>query len=296
MKTYTVAMFPGQGAQFQGMGRNLFDKYEYHMRLAQQVLGYSLVQVCEGESHVLNRTEFTQPALFVINILHYLDNLEKHGTDVEIFVGHSLGEYCALFAAGAFSFETALSIVQERGRCMALCSEGAMAAVIGLKLAQVESLLADSELHDLTIANFNSPTQFIISGDQSELSQFQEKVLKAKGIFHPLPVNGAFHSKRMASIARKFKDFLERVEIYSLKAPVLSNVTADYYPVNNREQFIDLLVKQLSYPVRWQQCMEKLYSDKPISDEPIIGFEYGPKPVVGPLAKKILGEHITLMN
>ncbi|MCC8366062.1 acyltransferase domain-containing protein [Xenorhabdus sp. PB61.4] len=296
MKTCTVVMFPGQGAQFQGMGRNLFDKYEYHMRLAQQVLGYSLVKVCENEPNVLNKTEFTQPALFVTNILHYLDGLEKHGTEAEIFVGHSLGEYCALFAAGAFSFETALSIVQERGRCMALCSEGAMAAVIGLKLERVESLLADSEFPDLTIANFNSPTQFIISGSQSELSQFRNSVLKAKGIFHPLQVNGAFHSKRMESIAREFKSFLESVEIYSLKAQVLSNVTADYYPCNNRDQLIDLLVKQLSHPVRWQQCMEKLYSDKFISGKPIFGFEYGPKPVVGPLAKKILGEHITLMN
>ncbi|PHM28000.1 ACP S-malonyltransferase [Xenorhabdus budapestensis] len=291
MKTCTVAMFPGQGAQFQGMGRNLFDKYEYHMRLTQQVLGYSLVQVCEGETRVLNRTEFTQPALFVINILYYLESLEKHGTNIEIFVGHSLGEYCALFAAGAFSFETALAIVQERGRCMALCSEGAMAAVIGLKLEQVESLLADSKLRDLTIANFNSPTQFIISGDKSELSQFKEKVLNAKGIYHPLQVNGAFHSKRMANIAEEFKGFLERIDIFPLKASVLSNVTADFYPLNNREQLIDLLVKQLSYPVRWQQCIEKLHADKHI-----IGFEYGPKPVVGPLAKKILGERITLME
>ncbi|REF27965.1 hypothetical protein BDD26_2806 [Xenorhabdus cabanillasii] len=133
--------------------------------------------------------------------------------------------------------------------------------------------------------------QFIISGDKSELSQFKEKVLNVKGIYHPLQVNGAFHSKRMASIAEEFKGFLEHVDIFPLKAFVLSNVTADFYPLNNREQLIDLLVKQLSYPVRWQQCMEKLHSDKHI-----IGFEYGPKPVVGLLAKKILGERITLME
>ncbi|OWO82537.1 hypothetical protein B5C26_09140 [Photorhabdus luminescens] len=291
MKTCTVAMFPGQGAQFQGMGRNLFDKYEYHMRLAQQVLGYSLTQLCEGETNVLDRTEFTQPALFVVNILHYLESQEGHGFDAEIFVGHSLGEYCALFAAGAFSFETALSIVQERGRYMALCSEGAMAAVIGLKLEQVEDLLATSKFSDLTIANFNSPTQFVISGDKVELSQFKDRVLNAKGIYYPLQVNGAFHSKRMVSIAEKFKNFLEYVDIYPLKAPVLSNVTADFYPLNNREQLIDLLIKQLSYPVRWQQCIEKLPLDKHI-----IGFEYGPKTVVGPLTKQILGERITLMK
>ncbi|WP_319925454.1 ACP S-malonyltransferase [Xenorhabdus littoralis] len=291
MKTCTVAMFPGQGAQFQGMGRDLFDKYQYHMRMAQQVLGYSLAEVCKSETDILDRTEVTQPALFVINILDYLESLEKQGIRAEIFVGHSLGEYCALFAAGAFSFETALSIVQERGRCMALCSEGAMAAVIGLKREQVEDLLSASNFSDVTIANFNSPKQFVISGDKVELSQFKESVLKAKGVYHPLQVKGAFHSKRMASISGRFKQFLENSHIYPLNAPVLSNVTADFYPLDNRDQLIDLLVKQLSSPVRWQQCIEKLPADKNI-----IGFEYGPKNVVGPLAKQILGERITLMK
>jgi len=291
MKTFAVSMFPGQGAQLQGMGRDLFEKYEYHLRSAQRVLGYSLVQLCEGKIGDINSTEFTQPALFVVNILHYLDSLEKQEPLPEAFLGHSLGEYCALFAAGAFSFSTALALVQERGRCMALCSEGAMAAVIGLPLEQVEHLLFTSNFSDLTIANFNSPTQFVISGDGVELLRFKQTVLQQKGIFYPLPVKGAFHSNRMACVAERFKTFLQQADIYPLKVPVMSNVTAGVYPQNDREQLIDLLVKQLSSPVRWQQCIENL----PVNKQ-ILCFEHGPKPVLGQLAKQILGERITLMK
>lgn len=291
MKTFTVSLFAGQGAQFHGMGRSLFDKYEYHMRAAHQLLGYSVAQLCAGEIFDLNNTAYTQPALFVVNILHYLESLDNQGAVSEAFIGHSLGEYCALFAAGAFSFETALTLVQQRGRCMAQCPAGAMAAVTGLPREQVESLLETANFSDLTIANFNSPTQFIISGDSGQLQLFHNSVLEKHGRFYLLPVSGAFHSRHMTGIAGEFKKILQQADIYPLHYPVLSNVTGEMYPQNDREQLIELLVKQLSHPVRWQQCIENLPADSQI-----LAYEHGPKPVVGPLAQQILGERITLMN
>lgn len=285
MKKCVVSVFPGQGSQFTGMGIELFKKYEYHTRLAEQTLGYSLTKLCEGDFGQLSETQFTQPALFVVNILQYLDDTENQAGTPDILAGHSLGEYCALFAAGAFSFATALKIVQERGRLLASCKSGTMAAVLGLPRAEVETLIRKSSLSSLSISNINAPTQHVISGDRDEVPLLEPLVVNAGGSFYPLNVSGAFHSGRMQDIANSFRTFLSKVQVFPLKIPVLSNVTAEPYPMSRPEQVIDLLVRQLYSPVLWQQCMERIPGSN------VIMFrEHGPKNVLTNLARQILSD------
>ncbi len=285
MRVQTISVFPGQGSQFVGMGLELFRKYRHHDNLAKKILGYSLSDLCNGATGDLMQTSFTQPALFVVNVLQYLEDLDCFEKRADMFAGHSLGEYCALFAAGAFDFETALRVVQERGRLMASCQGGKMAAIKGVDRSTVESLIEDSPQNSIAISNINSPLQHVVSGTEEDIVAFEEYVLKAGAGFYVLDVSGAFHSQAMAEIAEQFQQYLSGVEIFPLKVPVLSNVTAEFYEMDRRDHVVELLVKQLYSPVQWQQCMENI----PECGE-IVFREHGSKPVLTKLAQQIFPE------
>ena len=157
-------MFAGQGSQYKGMGKELFSKYKAETQLASDILQYDLEALCVHDAdRNLIKTQFTQPALYVVNYFRYKELNETP----DFLLGHSLGEYNAILAAGGFDFETGLRIVQKRGALMASASGGSMAAVVGVKIDELEKLMSNPKYSDLDIANFNTPVQTVISGPKT---------------------------------------------------------------------------------------------------------------------------------
>ena len=248
-------MFPGQGSQVRGMGRELFDRFPRAVAAAEAELGYSLRQLClEDPDGLLSRTSHTQPALFVVSALALLARRADAGRGPDIFVGHSLGELVALFGAGAYDFATGLRLVRERGRLMSLATGGAMAAVIGLDQERVAAVIARGAL-PVDIANLNLADQIVVSGEATAIERAAASFAEAGARVVRLNVSGAFHSRHMRDAAREFAAFVTGLDLRPLQASVISNVTARPYP---REDYGDLLVRQLSEPVRWHQSMRWL--------------------------------------
>jgi malonyl CoA-acyl carrier protein transacylase len=161
----SIWVFPGQGSQHKGMGEALFARFPDLVNEADEVLGYSIRELClEDLNGVLGETEFTQPALFVVSALGLLAQREDGLAAPQCYAGHSLGEFAALFAAGAFDFATGVALVKERGRLMSTAPRGAMAAVVGLTQARVAELIAGSAFNGIDIANVNCAQQIVISG------------------------------------------------------------------------------------------------------------------------------------
>ncbi|HVI45851.1 MAG TPA: ACP S-malonyltransferase [Chitinophaga sp.] len=254
-------IFPGQGSQVKGMGEHLFDRFPELTAIADRVLGYSIKELClENSRRLLNRTDYTQPALFVVNALSYLKLKEETGYVPDYFAGHSLGEYNALFAAGAFDLETGVRLVQRRGMLMAAESGGGMAAILGLAAADITKFLALNNLSTIDVANFNVPTQTVISGKTTDIDHARKLFLEQyKGqdqvSFVPLNVSAAFHSRYMREAQHTFTDFLQTFRFAALQAPVVSNATAALY---KDEEIHQLLTKQLSSPVMWLDSMQYL--------------------------------------
>src|SRR5437762_401122 len=166
----TVFLFPGQGSQRKGMGNTLFDEFKEAIASADEILGYSIKELCLHDPHQqLGKTQFTQPALYVVNALSYLKKMKETGQAPDYVAGHSLGEYSALFAAGAFDFETGLRLVKKRGELMSQAIGGGMAAVIGFTLEQVDQVLKECGLTGIDIANYNTPTQIVIAGLKADI-------------------------------------------------------------------------------------------------------------------------------
>lgn len=162
MKVY---VFPGQGSQSKGMGQGLFDKYPELTSKADKILGYSIKKLClEDPDENLRYTQYTQPAIYTVNALMYLNKIAKTGEKPSFVVGHSLGEYNALYAAGVIDFETGLKIVKKRGELMSRAKGGGMAAVIGLREEEVRDVLKENGIESIDIANINSCSQIVISG------------------------------------------------------------------------------------------------------------------------------------
>ncbi len=253
----TTYVFPGQGSQVKGMGSTLFPEFPELVQKANTILGYSVVALClEDNADQLNKTHYTQPALYVVNALTYLKKLKATGKKPDYVAGHSLGEYSALFAADVFDFETGLKLVQKRGELMSETRDGKMAAVIGLKSDTVQSLLEKNNLSTVSIANYNSFTQVVISGPKDDIDAAQPLFEKAGvKLFIPLKVSGAFHSPLMGEAQQRFTDFLRGFTFASPAIPVIANVNAQPYQPNEVQSN---LAHQITYPVQWTRSIEYL--------------------------------------
>ncbi|MDC0707421.1 ACP S-malonyltransferase [Stigmatella sp. ncwal1] len=274
-----IFVFPGQGSQKVGMGAELFREFPQEVAFADAILGYSIEELCLKDSEKrLHRTEFTQPALFVVNALAYLHAVERNGTRPDFAAGHSLGEYNALFAAGAFDFITGLRLVQRRGQLMGRADGGTMAAVVGLSPEQVEQCLRVGGNDEVDIASLNAPEQTVISGAASAFERV-EAALTAAGAREVvrLRVSAAFHSRYMKKAEAEFASFLSQFEFSSLDFPVVSNLHAALYAP---DQIHACLAGQISKPVRWTETIQ-LLARQP---EPVFE-ELGPSKLLTPLIK-----------
>lgn len=275
-------LFPGQGSQKLGMGADLFSLFPELLAEADHILGYSLLELClHDPQQQLNNTAFTQPALYVVNALHYLQKLnESEGKKPDYFLGHSLGEYNALWAAGVFDFATGLTLVQKRGQLMSQALNGRMAAVIGLSSQQVNSVLIKNQLSDLAIANFNSYQQQVLSGPAASIEQAKEHFIQAGArMYLPVAVNGAFHSTLMLDARLEFSEFLKSVHFAAPEIPVIANLTALPYQEDEVRQTLAL---QMDNPVQWLQSIRYLTR---LSESEFI--EVGPGKVLANLITRI---------
>ena len=283
-----VIVFPGQGSQKKRMGKELFDKYTTLTTTASDILGYSIKTLClEDPDNQLGQTQFTQPALFVVNALTWLEIKENLNQQPAFFAGHSLGEYNALFAAGAFDFETGLKLVKKRGELMALSKGGGMAAVIGLDEQTIKTIFTENNFNNIFIANYNSPSQIVISGQDSEIVQ-AEPVFKSSGakLYVKLKVSGAFHTHFMDVAYKEFSNYISKITTNELTLPVISNVTAQ--PHENTK-IADLLCQQLISPVKWTESIQLLMA-KGVDDFQ----EVGPGKVLTKLIEQIKKEFTPL--
>ena len=266
----TAFLFPGQGAQVVGMGKDVAQTWPVAddiFQKANEIVGYDLTEVCfEGPAEKLNSTTISQPGIFVTSaaILEVLKSESLIGTP-DITAGLSLGEYTALYAAGIISFADALVLVQKRGQAMqaaADASKGSMVSIIGLdedKIAQLCSKAAQGEL--LKAANFNCPGQIVITGTVSacqRAAEMAEEFGAMKAII--LEVAGAFHSEMMNPAAQALAEAIKQANIAEIgNVNVIANINAEYY--SDSAQISQGLIKQLTQPILWQKCMERLLAD-----------------------------------
>lgn len=255
----TAYIFPGQGSQHKGMGGDLFDEFAELTATTDEILGHSIKERCLADpNRQLNETQYTQPALYVVNALSYLKRIKETGKIPDYVAGHSLGEYNALFAAGAFDFETGLIMTKKRGELMSLATGGGMAAVIGLNEEQIVNILEQNNLQSIDIANYNSPSQIVISGRKNDIDYAKPVFERNKDVlmFIPLNTSGAFHSRYMEEAKRKFEIFLNNLNFSSkLAIPVISNVHARPYKQSDIKQN---LIEQITHPVRWAESIRYL--------------------------------------
>jgi malonyl CoA-acyl carrier protein transacylase len=274
-------LFPGQGSQVRGMGKELFDLYKEHTVQADKLLGYSIKELCTADPHQqLNQTQYTQPALYVVNALMYLNALEENPQKPDYVAGHSLGEYNALFAAEVFDFATGLALVKKRGELMSQAQGGGMAAVLGLPQPKLTQILEKHELSTVGIANYNSYQQLVISGPKTDIERTQAALSPLKGVtFIPLSVSGAFHSPYMMAAQQTFAHFLQSFQFEIPRLPVIANVNAaPYHPAIIKTN----LTNQITSPVEWIKSIEYLQS------KPGITFkEIGPGTVLSGLLRRI---------
>lgn len=277
----TIYVFPGQGSQQPGMGAELFDKFSELSAAADEILGYSLKDLCLAEDDSrLSLTAYTQPALFTVNALTYKKKLEEAERPPDFVAGHSLGEYNALLASGAFDFATGLELVQKRGEIMSRAEGGGMAAIIGITVSEIELVLADSGHGGIDIANYNAPSQTVISGMAADVEAARTAFEDAGArMFVPLDVSGAFHSRYMEPAASEFGAFMQGFEFGAMKIPVISNVTAQPCPP---ESIAENLQRQINNSVRWTESVQYLL------EQPEPDFEeIGPGRVLTGLIRKI---------
>jgi [acyl-carrier-protein] S-malonyltransferase len=279
-------VFPGQGSQYVGMARDLVEQSKAARDIfgvADSILGFSLSSVCfNGPEEELRQTKNTQSAIFLHSII-----LSKLFTDskASMAAGHSLGEYSALVHAGALSFEDGLRLVRLRGELMqqaGIEQRGTMAAVVGLDPATVEEVCNEASANGIVqAANFNSPGQVVVSGSVDGVRRAME-IAKNRGakLVKELPVSGAFHSPLMESARDGLRQALETTTICDAAIPVYANVTAA--PVQNAGEIRELLIRQLTSPVRWEESVMNMANDGATTF-----IELGPGKVLQGLVKRI---------
>ena len=278
-------IFPGQGSQKVGMGREISEKFAPANEIferANAVLGFDLRQICfEGPEESLKDTRIAQPALLTVGFIH-LEAARESGIEAAMTAGHSLGEYTALVAAGALEFETALQLVKERAELMSQAPPGAMAALIGLADDKLEEVLgAASALGVVVAANLNSPGQIVISGEvlAVEAAMSEAKSRGAK-IAVKLPVSGAFHSPLLKDAGEKMAALIDAAPIVDAKIPVFQNTTAA--PSTNAENLRAALRPQMTSAVRWSETVQNM-----VANGATKFIELGPGSVLTGLVKRI---------
>ncbi|MCH5267137.1 MAG: ACP S-malonyltransferase [Lachnospiraceae bacterium] len=261
----TVFMFSGQGAQYAGMGKDFYQNYPVAKEVfdrADEVLGYSIKDICFENEEKLNDTEFAQPAILTMSIAA-MKVLEEEGVRADMTAGLSLGEYSAYVASGAMDFEEAVALVQKRGKFMAEAvpsGEGAMYAIIGLDTELVEEACSEAtaEGNGLAIpANYNAPGQIVIAGHTAAVARAAE-LAKEKGakMAVQLKVSGPFHTELLQPAADKLGPELDKMNISPMKIPVYTNVNAQ--PVPSENDIVPILKKQIISPVRWENTIRNM--------------------------------------
>lgn len=287
----TAFIFPGQGAQYVGMGKDFYEQIPVSremFKLASKASELDVEALCFEENDRINITEYTQIAMLAAEVA-ILKAIEEKGIKPDVTAGLSLGEYGAIAAAGVMSPEDVFRIVRKRGLYMqeAVPEGGAMTAVLGLDASQIEKICEETE-GLVSIANYNCPGQIVITGEAGAVAKAAES-LSAAGAKRcvPLNVSGPFHSAMLAGAGEKLGEVLNHVAIQDISVPYLANVTADY--VTDKEQVKGLLMKQVSSSVKWQQSVERM-----IADGVDIFIEIGPGKTLSGFMRKINKEVTTL--
>ena len=287
-------IFPGQGAQSVGMGKDIYENYESAKNVfdtADKILGRSISGISfNGPEEDLKLTINTQPAIVTTSIA-LLEALKSElNISHDYAAGHSLGEYCAMYSAGVMDLETTLKLIQKRAELMGQTKGGAMAAVLNATEEQLKAGLEQgSKVGYVDVANYNSPVQVVITGDENAVKAASDYLL-ANGVRRvvPLAVSGAFHSKYMENAGADFAEFLNGYELNNAKLPVITNVDADETTL--ADEFKSKMPKQIYSSVHWTQTIQKM-----ISNGVDTFIEIGPGKILAGLNKKISSE-ITTYN
>lgn len=256
-------IYPGQGAQVCGMGQDFYEQTEIGKQvfdLATEILGFSVPELCFTKNDRLDITEYTQAAMVTTSIA-MTKVLEEKGVKPDVAAGLSLGEYCALYAAGAMTEKDAIATVRQRGILMQEAvpvGQGAMAAILAMDASAIEEVI--SGIDGVQIANYNCPGQIVISGKKEAVETACEK-LKEAGAKRAIMLNvsGPFHSRMLTGAGEKLGEVLEQVEIHPLSIPYVANVTAEY--MTDAADVKPLLMKQVSSSVRWEQSVRAMLAD-----------------------------------
>lgn len=282
-------LFPGQGSQYVGMGKQLLEEFPVARRTFQEasdVLGEDMVKLClEGAEDRLRLTANAQPAILTLSIAAFRVVKEELGISPACAAGHSLGEYSALVAAQAMSFPDAVLAVRKRGQFMQQAvpqGQGAMAAVLGMDAADVDRICREAAGPEVVVAaNYNGPGQVVVSGHASAVERVARaaKQQGAKKVVE-LPVSAPFHSPLLAPAGEKLREVLENMSFRDPAFPVISNVDAKPYPAGSA--VVELLARQVSHPVRWEESMQLM-----ASWGVHVAVELGPKKVLVGLLKRI---------
>ena len=284
-------LFPGQGSQSVGMGKKLYEKFDYIKSLFEQaddIVGNSISKIIlEGPKELIDQTENTQPAIFLIS--YSICEIIKRETSFNLkkakfFAGHSLGEYSALACAGSLSFEQTIKLLQSRGKFMQSAvpkGQGGMLAVLGSEIEKINEIIKNNEDKFICyIANDNSIGQVVVSGNINELNKFSEELKKNKIKNIRLPVSAPFHCKLMRSATEKMKEEITKVEFKKPEINIISNVTAQQ--TNEPNDIKRLLIEQIEKPVRWREIVINMI------DSNVEKFiEIGPGKVLSGLVKRI---------
>lgn len=278
----TVFLFSGQGSQYVGMGKKLYEQYNEVRELYQQaddILDFKLSELCfTGDNKELTKTENAQPAILTLSIAQLTVFEKEYSIRPTFLAGHSLGEITALTVSGVLEYCDALQIVRKRGQLMTEAmsnSKGAMSAISGVDIEIVEERCSQcsNENQVVVISNINSPRQIVISGHENAVKEAEGKLNNDGAMITPLRTSAPFHSPLMKRAAEKFKQYLTNFNYYTFKYPVVSNVTAE--PYHNRFEVIDNLAKQMISQVQWAKTIEFLSKN-----DMKVAIEFGPQSIL----------------